>query len=67
MSLRRVKTGIVGCGKVGHFHAKCYQRLETSDFVGAVGTRQGRGEAFGKEYGVPGFDSLKELVEETGV
>ena len=67
MSLRRVKTGIVGCGKVGHFHAKCYQRLETSEFVGAVGTRPGRGEAFGREYGVPGFDSMKDLVEATGV
>ncbi len=64
--MRRIKTGIVGCGKVGHFHAKCYQRLETSEFVGAVGTRPGRGEAFGRDYGVPGFDSLQEMVEKTG-
>lgn len=65
--MRKIKTGVIGCGKVGHFHARCFQKLENSEFVGAVGTRPGRGAAFGKEYGVPGFDSLKELVEQTGV
>lgn len=61
-----IRTAIVGCGKVGHFHARAYQSLPGSDFVGAVGTRPGRGAAFGQEYGVPGFDSLEELVRETG-
>ncbi|NLI84337.1 MAG: Gfo/Idh/MocA family oxidoreductase [Propionibacterium sp.] len=61
-----IKTAVLGCGKVGHFHAKCYQSLDGSEFVGAVGTRPGRGAAFGAEYGVPGFDSLAELVDRTG-
>lgn len=64
--MRRIKTAIIGCGKVGHFHAKCFQALENSQFVGAVGTRPGRGAAFGREYGVPGFDSIRDLVEATG-
>lgn len=64
--MRRIKTAIVGCGKVGHFHAKCFQALDNSQFVGAVGTRPGRGAAFGKEYGVPGFDSIEALVKATG-
>lgn len=61
-----IRTAVVGCGKVGHFHARCFQSLPGSQFVGAVGTRPGRGAAFGKEYGVPGFDSLEDLVRETG-
>ena len=61
-----IRTAVVGCGKVGHFHAKCFQSLPGSEFVGAVGTRPGRGAAFGAEYGVPGFDSLEELVASTG-
>ncbi|MDO5672540.1 MAG: Gfo/Idh/MocA family oxidoreductase [Actinomycetaceae bacterium] len=61
-----IKTAVIGCGKIGHFHAKCYQTLPGSQFVGAVGTRPGRGKEFGAQYGVPGFDSLEELVEETG-
>lgn len=61
-----IKTAVVGCGKIGHFHAKCYQLLPDSEFVGAVGTRPGRGAAFGAEYGVAGFDSLAELVAKTG-
>lgn len=64
--MRRVRTAVLGCGKVGHFHAQCYKSLEISEFVGAVGTRPGRGAAFAREYGVRGFDSLKELVDATG-
>jgi len=67
VSLPVIKTGVIGCGKVGHFHAKCFQSLPGSEFVGAVGTRPGRGAAFGAEYGVPGFDSLAEMVAQTGV
>ena len=64
--MRRIKTAVVGCGKVGHFHARSYAALEASEFVGAVGTRSGRGAEFGKAYGVPGFDSLEALVKATG-
>ncbi|MGI6215962.1 MAG: Gfo/Idh/MocA family protein [Christensenellales bacterium] len=64
--MKKIKTAIVGCGKVGHFHAKCYKQLENSEFVGAVGTRKGKGAEFAKEYGVPGFDSIEELVKKTG-
>jgi predicted dehydrogenase len=65
--MRKIRTGIVGCGKVGHFHARAYRALEMSEFVGATGTRPGRGAEFGREYGVPGFDSLEEMVRATGV
>jgi predicted dehydrogenase len=65
--MRKIRTGIVGCGKVGHFHARAYRALDASEFVGAVGTRPGRGAEFGREYGVPGFDSLEEFVKATGV
>lgn len=64
--MRRWKTAVLGCGKVGHFHAHCFRQIPQSEFVGAVGTRPGRGAAFGAQYGVPGFDSLSELKEKTG-
>ena len=64
--MQEIRTAVLGCGKVGHFHAKCYQGLPGSRLVGAVGTRPGRGAAFGREYGIPGFDSLRELVVQTG-
>ncbi|MDO5720368.1 MAG: Gfo/Idh/MocA family oxidoreductase [Actinomycetaceae bacterium] len=66
MTGKKVKTAIVGCGKVGHFHAECFRALPGSEFVGAVGTRPGRGAEFGAQYGVPGFDSIEELVDRTG-
>ncbi len=63
--MQEYKTAIIGCGKVGHFHAACWQSIPGSRLVGAVGTRPGRGQAFGAQYGVPGFDSLAELKEKT--
>ena len=41
--MNSLKTAVLGCGKVGHFHAHCLQRIPESQFVGAVGTRPGRG------------------------
>lgn len=29
----KLKTGIIGCGKVGDFHAKAYAQLENSEFT----------------------------------
>ena len=64
--MANLKIAVIGSRQVGLFHARCFQALENSQFVGAVGTRPGRGAAFGAQYGVPGFDSLEELVRDTG-
>lgn len=64
---RKIKTGIAGCGKVGHFHARCYQALEASQLVGVYNPRLPRAEEFGRAYGVPAFDNLEEMVSKTGV
>lgn len=64
--MRKIKTSIIGCGKVGHFHAKCFQSMNNSEFVGAVDMLPGKGAEFAKEYGVQGFDSIEELVDKTG-
>ena len=26
--MRKIKTGVIGCGKVGDYHAQCYSQLE---------------------------------------
>ena len=63
----KIKTGLVGCGKVGHFHAKAYASLEQSEFTAVCDFNAGRADAFAKEYGVKAFTSVSEMVEKTGV
>ena len=65
--MKKIKTGVIGCGKVGHFHAKCYQNIEGSEFVAACNHNIARAEEFARTYGVAAFDSVEEMVRKTGV
>ncbi len=64
---RKIRTGVIGCGKVGHFHAKAYQTLENSEFVAVCNPRYEKAAAFAEEYGVKAFASIDKMIEETGV
>ena len=62
----RVKTAVIGCGKVGHLHAQAYFDTKDSEFVGACNHNIAGALKFEKEYGVRAFDSVSRMVEKTG-
>ncbi|MCA8992583.1 MAG: Gfo/Idh/MocA family oxidoreductase [Planctomycetaceae bacterium] len=64
--MSKVRTAIVGCGKVGHLHARALQELGESEFVGACDAQLARAQSFGDTYGVAAFDSLEELISKSG-
>ena len=66
MSAAGIGTGIVGCGKVAHLHARALRNLEGANFVGVHSRSAERAEAFGRAYGVPSFGSVGELVRSAG-
>lgn len=63
----KIKTGVVGCGNVGHFHAKAFAELDTSHFVGVCSANFERAKEFAKAYGVPAFPDLATMKRETDV
>lgn len=65
--MRKIKTGIVGCGAVGHFHARAFQQLPGSELTACCNVRLGRAQEFGAQYGIPAFDSVSEMIRKTGV
>jgi UDP-N-acetyl-2-amino-2-deoxyglucuronate dehydrogenase len=65
--MTKIKTGVIGTGAVGHFHAEFYAKLPQSDFVGVVGRDYEKTKAFAKEYGVPAFPSVEIMRRETGI
>ena len=65
--MRKIRTGVIGCGKVGDYHAQCYQQLESSEFVAVCNHNIGRAEKFAEKYHVKAFDSAERMVKETGV
>lgn len=65
--MRRIRTAIVGCGKVAHTHAAALQQLPNSQLVAAYNRTAAKAKAFAKQYGAQGFDDFERMVQETGV
>ena len=65
--MNRVKTAIIGCGKVGHMHAKALVTLPESVFTAVCDSDIGRAKAFGEQYGVKAYASIEEMAADAGV
>jgi UDP-N-acetyl-2-amino-2-deoxyglucuronate dehydrogenase len=61
---RRLRTALVGCGKVGATHAQALRRLEESDFVAVCDADFGRAERFASESGVRPFGDVEAMLFE---
>lgn len=57
-----LRTGIVGCGKVGDFHAKAYASLPQSRFCAVCDADRERAEAVGTHYGVRAYTDVEEMI-----
>ena len=58
----RLRTALVGCGKVAGTHALAYQALPNSEFVAACDVSQERAAAFGAKFHVNGYTDLEEML-----
>jgi predicted dehydrogenase len=58
------KTGIIGCGKVAHLHAKALQNLGESDFVAVWSRSASSAEKFADEYKVKSYRDIGQMVTE---
>jgi UDP-N-acetyl-2-amino-2-deoxyglucuronate dehydrogenase len=60
--MKTVRTGLIGCGKVGHTHALALRRLPESKFVAVCDADPKRALAFAEEYGVTAYTSPEEMI-----
>ena len=65
--MEKVKTGLIGCGKVGHLHAHALSTLESSEFVAVCDSDSARAAAFAEQYGVKAFSSVDEMISGAGL
>jgi UDP-N-acetyl-2-amino-2-deoxyglucuronate dehydrogenase len=63
----RIRTAIVGCGKVGRIHARVLSRLSESQFVAVCDSDAGRAGRFATEFNASAFSTISEMVRECGV
>jgi len=65
--MTKLRTGIIGTGKVAHTHAKVLAELDESEFVAVSSRTLEKSQAFASEYAVQGFDNITQMIEQTGV
>lgn len=61
--LRKVRTGIIGCGKVSGLHARALAELPESEFVAVFSRKLEKAQAFGSRYGAAGYSDLDRMLE----
>lgn len=60
----RLRTALVGCGKVGHLHAGALAALPESAFVAVCDADPARAGAFAAQYGVRSFADVADMLRE---
>ncbi len=61
--MKKIRCGIIGCGKVGDFHASAYAKLDNSDFVAVCDNDIERAKEFAKRYGVNAYDDIEKMIK----
>ncbi|NLC85249.1 MAG: Gfo/Idh/MocA family oxidoreductase [Ruminococcaceae bacterium] len=59
---RRLKTAIIGPGKVAHLHAKALQNLAESEFTAVCGRNLTKTGEFARQYGVEAFPDINTMA-----
>ncbi len=65
--MRKVRTAIIGCGKVSDLHAGALKKLPEAEFVAIHSRSLDKARQYGEKYGVRGFDEIGEMIAAAGV
>jgi predicted dehydrogenase len=60
--MEKLKTAVIGYGKVAHTHAEALASIPESDFLAACGRDSVKARAFAEQYGVRAYTSVEEMV-----
>jgi predicted dehydrogenase len=60
--MNKIRTAIVGAGKMGQIHAKVLSKLPQSNLVGIVDIQPDKAKKLAKEYKCPAFTDSRELL-----
>jgi UDP-N-acetyl-2-amino-2-deoxyglucuronate dehydrogenase len=65
--MQKLRTALVGCGKVAHLHAAALQSLPESEFVAVCARTSEKADAFAAKYHVAAFTDVKEMISKERV
>ena len=62
--MEQLKAGVIGAGKVGHFHIHAYQKSPYAEFVGIYDRNFERAKGVAAQYGVKAYESIEEMASD---
>ena len=60
--MEKIKTAIIGTGKVGHLHAAALQKAPASEFIAVWNRTFERAQTFAERYGIKAFHDIEEMI-----
>lgn len=60
--MRRVRTAIVGCGKVSDLHAEGLKATPEAEFVAVYSRSPEKAKQYAEKYGVGGFSDIRQMI-----
>jgi len=65
--MEKIKTGVIGAGKVGHTHAQAFMELEESEFTAVCSRTYEKARAFADKYNIKSYTDVEKMITETGI
>ena len=65
--MRKVRTAIIGCGKVSDLHAGALIKTGEAQFVAVYSRDREKANRYGEKYGVQGFSDIHEMIVSAAV
>ncbi len=65
--MKKLRTGIIGAGKVAHIHAKSLIKIEMSELTAVYNWKKDRAVDFAVQYDLKAFDDIEEMIIEEGI
>ena len=62
--MKKLRTGVIGCGKISHTHAQTLSELKEAEFVAAYSRSAEKAADFAGQYGAEGYDDLDGMLKE---
>jgi UDP-N-acetyl-2-amino-2-deoxyglucuronate dehydrogenase len=67
MSGKKIKTAIIGCGKVSHLHAAALQQGRNTELTAIYSRSIEKANIFASQYGIQAFDNIEKMIADAGI
>lgn len=65
--MEKIRTALIGCGKVGATHALAYQTLENAELCAVCDVFPDHAASFAEKYQVPAYSDVSKMIREQGI